>query len=67
MAFLIEHKYPLQKRGIFIINFQKSTKKVYFVALLKCFFNFVPRGTIVENFFNIDVEEESEKEFVFNC
>ena len=37
-----------------------------FVALLKQKFNFVPRGTIVENFFNIDVEEESEKEFVFN-
>ena len=34
-----------------IINFLKSTKKVDFVALLKYFFNFVPRGTNVDNFF----------------
>ena len=47
-------------------NFQKSTKKVDFAALLKQKFYFVPRGTIVENFFNIDAEEESEKEFVFH-
>ena len=33
------------------INFQKSTKKLKFTALLKYFFNFVPRGTNVENFF----------------
>ena len=32
-------------------KFQKSTKKVEFVALLKQKFYFVPRGTIVENFF----------------
>ena len=32
-------------------KFQKSTKKVEFVALLKHFFNFVPRGTNVNNFF----------------
>ena len=34
-----------------LLNFQKSTKKVEFAALLKYFFNFVPRGTNVENFF----------------
>ena len=34
-------------------NFQKSTKKLKFMALLKCFFNFVPRGTNVENFFRV--------------
>ena len=30
---------------------QKNTKKVEFVALLKQIFNFVPRGTNVNNFF----------------
>ncbi len=34
-----------------LLIFQKSTKKVEFAALLKYFFNFVPRGTIVNNFF----------------
>ncbi len=36
---------------ITIIKIQKSTKKVEFAALLKQIFNFVPRGTNVENFF----------------
>ena len=35
----------------YFANFQKSTKKVGFAALLKHFFNFVPRGTNVNNFF----------------
>jgi hypothetical protein len=32
-------------------NILKSTKKLEFAALLKQIFYFVPRGTIVENFF----------------
>ena len=34
-----------------MVKIQKCTKKVGFAALLKPFFDFVPRGTNVNNFF----------------
>ena len=48
-----EFKNPPLREGFLITNFQKSTKKVGFAALLKHFFNFVPRGTIAPNFFRV--------------
>jgi len=50
-AFQITAKY-LHREAVeifYLLDFQKSTKKPKFAALLRQFFYFVPRGTNVEN------------------
>ena len=48
---LLEIHPPRSGEWITIIEFQKRTKKLKFMALLKQKLYFVPRGTNVENFF----------------
>ena len=48
-----------------IIRIQKNTKKVKFAVLLKQKFCFVPRGTIVNNFFRYKCSKFNLNNFVF--
>ena len=51
-AFKFRIVTPPRAAGVLLfLVFLKYTKKLKFVALLKDFFNFVPRGTNVNNFF----------------
>ena len=50
-AFKFKIVTPLLRGGVTIISFSKKYKKSGFCGFIKTFFDFVPRGTNVNNFF----------------